>query len=111
MNIYVGNLVYAMTDEELRALFEQFGQVDSANVIKDKMTGRSRGYGFVTMNDDSQAKAALEGLNSKEVQGRKIVVSESRPREDKGNRGGRRFDNNRRSNWNSDRPQHRENSF
>ncbi len=99
VNIYVGNLAYAMADEDLRAAFEPFGQVDTASVIKDKMTGRSRGYGFVTMNDDTQAKAAIEGLNGKEVQGRKIVVSESRPKEDRGDRGPRRFDGNRRNNF------------
>lgn len=88
-----------MTDEDLRATFQQFGQVDTANVIKDKMTGRSRGYGFVTINDEAQAKAAIEGLNGQEVQGRKIVVTESRPKEDRGDRGPRRFDGNRRNDF------------
>ena len=80
MNIYVGNLSWSMTDDDLLNLFTQFGSVTSAKILKDKMNGRSKGFGFVEMEDDEAAKAAIAGLNETEVQGRKLIVNESQPR-------------------------------
>ena len=80
MNIYVGNLSHDMTDDELREEFEAFGNVASATIIKDKFTGKSRGFGFVEMPEKEEAEAAIEGLNEKEIMGRAIVVNEARPR-------------------------------
>ena len=82
MNIYVGNLSWTMTDEDLNNLFTQFGTVSSAKILKDKMNGRSKGFGFVEMEDDEAAKAAIAGLNETEVQGRKLIVNESQPRQE-----------------------------
>jgi RNA recognition motif-containing protein len=87
MNIYVGNLPFNVTDEELRAAFETFGQVASATIIKDKYSGESRGFGFVEMPSQGEAQAAIEGLNGKEFKGRPLTVSEARPRGE-GRRGG-----------------------
>lgn len=81
MNIYVGNLSYRMGDGELREVFEVYGEVSSARVISDRETGRSKGFGFVEMPDDSAANEAIEALNGKEVEGRTIRVNEARPRE------------------------------
>jgi RNA recognition motif-containing protein len=89
VNIYVGNLSFDIGDDELRAAFEEFGAVDSAVVVKDRFTGKSRGFGFVEMNEQTEAEAAIEGLNGKEVEGRELRVNEARPREDR--RGGGRF--------------------
>jgi RNA recognition motif-containing protein len=83
MNIYVGNLAYSVTDDELRETFSAFGEVERASVIMDRDTGRSKGFGFVEMPDDSQAKAAIEGLNEKDLSGRAIRVNEAKPREDR----------------------------
>ena len=80
MNIYVGNLSWTMTDEDLSNLFTQFGSVTSAKILKDKMNGRSKGFGFVEMEDDEAAKTAIASLNETEVQGRKLIVNESQPR-------------------------------
>lgn len=80
MNIYVGNLPYTMDDAELRSVFEEFGTVDSASVVKDKFTGRSRGFGFVEM-PDADGNGAIEATNGKPVAGRNLVVNEARPRE------------------------------
>jgi RNA recognition motif-containing protein len=80
MNIYVGNLPYNTTDNELQAAFSEYGSVDSAKVIIDRATGRSRGFGFVEMSDDSEAQAAIEGLNNKDFDGRTLNVNEARPR-------------------------------
>ena len=80
MNIYVGNLSWQMTDEDLRNLFEQHGTVASAKIVKDKVSGRSKGFGFVEMEDDEAAKTAIATLNESEVQGRKLIVNESQPR-------------------------------
>ena len=93
MNIYVGNLSYDMTDEELLTVFTEHGQVASARVITDRYSGRSRGFGFVEMLDDSEAQAAIEALNGKEHQGRTLTVNEARPRGDGGGsrRSGPRF--------------------
>lgn len=80
MNIYVGNLSWTMTDEDLSSLFSQFGAVTSAKILKDKMNGRSKGFGFVEMDDAEAAKTAIANLNESEVQGRKLIVNESQPR-------------------------------
>ncbi len=80
MNIYVGNLSWTMTDEDLSNLFTQYGSVSSAKILKDKMNGRSKGFGFVEMEDDEAAKTAIASLNETEVQGRKLIVNESQPR-------------------------------
>jgi len=82
MNIYVGNLSWTMTDEDLSSLFTQFGTVTSAKILKDKMNGRSKGFGFVEMDDAEAAKTAIAGLNESEVQGRKLIVNESQPRQE-----------------------------
>lgn len=92
MNIYVGNLAYGTTEEDLRTAFAAYGQVASVAVIKDKMTGQSRGFGFVEMPVKSEAIAAIAALNNKEMHGRALRVNEARPREE-GSRdfgGGRR---------------------
>ncbi len=80
MNIYVGNLSWSMTDEDLSSLFTQYGTVTSAKILKDKMNGRSKGFGFVEMEDDEAAKTAIANLNESEIQGRKLIVNESQPR-------------------------------
>jgi RNA recognition motif-containing protein len=90
MNIYVGNLSWNTNDDELRGAFEAFGEVSSAKVIMDRETGRSRGFGFVEMPDDSAAKDAIEGMNNKDLGGRTLRVNEARPRDDRP-RGPRRF--------------------
>jgi len=90
MNIYVGNLSYSTTDAELEAMFGEFGEVSSAQVITDRDTGRSRGFGFVEMPDEEEARSAIDGLNGKEVGGRNLTVNEARPKADRGSRGGRR---------------------
>ena len=83
MNIYVGGLSYEVTDEELKAAFEAFGKVDTASVITDKQSGRSKGFGFVEMSSEDEAKAAIEGLNGKDLKGKTINVNEARPRPDR----------------------------
>ena len=80
MNIFIAGLNYNISDSELSELFAAYGEVSSARVIKDRQTGRSKGYGFVEMSDDEAAKKAIEELNGKEVKGRAIVVSEARPK-------------------------------
>lgn len=80
MNIYVGNLSWSMTDGDLEGLFTPYGAVSSAKILKDKMSGRSKGFGFVEMADDEAAKTAIANLNETEIQGRKIIVNESQPR-------------------------------
>ena len=87
MNIYVGNLSYDMTEEDLRKEFEAFGKVDSVNIIKDKFTDRSRGFAFVEMASSDEGKAAIAAINGKDVKGRALNVSEARPRAE-GRRGG-----------------------
>jgi len=90
MKIFVGNLSRDVMDEELRQAFESFGKVESATVLKDKFTGASRGFGFVEMPSGTEAQAAIDGMNGKELKGRTITVNEARPREDRGGgRGGR----------------------
>jgi RNA recognition motif-containing protein len=80
MNIYVGNLDYKVTEEELNEAFSQFGQVDSARIIMDKYSGRSKGFGFVEMGNQEEAQKAIESLNGQEFGSRPIVVNEARPR-------------------------------
>lgn len=82
MKIYVGNLSYNLSSDDLRGAFEKFGTVDSAEVIMDRNTGRSKGFGFVEMENDAEAKAAIDELNGKELDGRAIKVNEARPRRD-----------------------------
>ncbi len=84
MNIYVGNLSWSMTDDDLSNLFSQYGSVTSAKILKEKNTGRSKGFGFVEMEDDEAAKTAIATLNESEVQGRKLIVNESQPRPEGG---------------------------
>ena len=91
MNIYVGNLSWQMTDEDLRTLFEQYGSVTSAKIVKDKVSGRSRGFGFVEMPDDTEAQNALSSLYDSEVLGRKIIVNEAQPKPQNGGGGGGGF--------------------
>lgn len=87
MNIYVGNLPYSTTREDLEALFGEFGAVESARVVMDRESGRSKGFGFVEM-DASAGKQAIENLNGSEIGGRKAVVNEARPREERPREGG-----------------------
>ena len=91
--LYVGNLSYNTTDVSLKAAFSPMGEVHSANVIVDKMTGRSRGFGFVNMVNDAEAEAAIEKMNGAEVEGRKLTVNEAKPLSERPPR--RNFDNNR----------------
>lgn len=88
MNIYVANIAYSAKDQDLRELFEAFGEVTSAKIIMDKATNRSRGFGFVEMSDDTAGKAAIEGTNGKPFHGRDLVVNEARPRTEGGGGGG-----------------------
>jgi len=88
VNIYVGNLPYKITENDLRELFAQYGDVSSVSMIKDKMTGQSKGFGFVDMPNAAEATAAINGLNEQAVQGRNIKVNEAKPREDRPRTGG-----------------------
>ncbi len=88
MNIYVGNLSWQMTDEDLRTMFEQYGSVTSAKIVKDKVSGRSKGFGFVEMPEDTEAQNALSSLYESEVMGRKIIVNEAQPKPQGGGGGG-----------------------
>lgn len=90
MNIYVGNLSNEATEDSLRKAFEAFGQVESANIIKDKFSGESRGFGFVDMPSKQEGQAAIDGMNGKELMGRAIKVSEAHPRREGGPRDDRR---------------------
>ncbi|MBV9126402.1 MAG: RNA-binding protein [Planctomycetes bacterium] len=89
-NIYVGNLVWDCTADDLLALFQEHGQVARAQVITDRETGRSRGFGFVEMEDDGEAQRAIEALNGTDYKGRPLTVNEAKPREDRGGSGGGR---------------------
>jgi RNA recognition motif-containing protein len=86
--LYVGNLSYSTTSATLEEMFAPFGKVDSATVVEDRDTGRSKGFGFVEMSSDAEAQAAIQGLDGKEKEGRTIKVNEARPREDRGGGGG-----------------------
>ena len=89
MNIYIGNLSYEVTEEDLKQAFEAFGEVESVKIIKDKYTNRSKGFGFVEMPDDAAAQSAINDLNDTELKGRTLKVNEARPRsESRGGRGG-----------------------
>ena len=100
MKLYVGNLSFETTENDLQDLFTQHGQVDEVRLMMARMTGKSRGFAFVTMNDNAQASAAMSGLNGHELNGRPLTVNEARPREERparssggyggGDRGGRR---------------------
>ncbi|MBN1223980.1 MAG: RNA-binding protein [Candidatus Aminicenantes bacterium] len=78
MNIYAGNLPWELTEQELKTTFEEFGEVDSVTIIKDRFTGKSRGFGFVEMPNKEEADSAVSGLNGKELSGRRIRVNEAR---------------------------------
>ena len=86
MNLYVGNLSYEMSEENLRNEFAEYGEVKSAKIITDRDTGRSRGFGFVEMNSDDEGKKAMEALTGKDFEGRELVVNEARPREERSRR-------------------------
>lgn len=88
MNIYVGNMQFSLTNEDVNNLFSQFGSVTSAKIINDKVTGRSKGFGFVEMENDEDARKAIAGLNESEVMGRKLIVNEARPQEQRSGGGG-----------------------
>jgi RNA recognition motif-containing protein len=88
--LYVGGLPFKTTDGELETLFTSYGKVSSAKVIKDKFSGRSRGFGFVEMDDDNEATAAMSNLNGSEYEGRKLTVNEARPMTEGGRRNGNR---------------------
>jgi RNA recognition motif-containing protein len=98
MNIYVGNLSFDATDVMIREVFESFGQVASARVIKDKYTGQSRGFGFVEMSVQSQAQTAIRSLNGRELLGKQMSVKEARPRAEQGRSRGGRMDYSGRGN-------------
>jgi len=83
MNIYVGNLPYTMTDDELRASFAEFGEIASAKIIMDRYSGRSKGFGFVEMDNDSEAEEAIKSLDNSEVQGRNLRVNQAKPKTDR----------------------------
>lgn len=95
MNIYVGNLSYETSEDDLRQAFESFGQVANVTILKDKFSGKSRGFGFVEMPNDEEGTAAIGGLNGKELAGRTLKVNEARPQTERvggggGDRGGHR---------------------
>jgi len=100
MKLYVGNLSFETTENDLQDLFEPHGAVNEVHLMMDKMTGKSRGFAFITMNDDTQANAAMSALNGKELNGRALNVNQARPREERprpyGGGGGNRFAGNRR---------------
>ena len=80
MNVYVGNLNYDLSEDDLKQAFEEFGEVTSAKIISDRYSGRSKGFGFVEMSSDDEAKAAIEALSGKDLNGRTMVVNEARPK-------------------------------
>ena len=86
MNIYVGNLPFSLTEDDLKAAFSEFGEVSSANIIMDKMSGQSKGFGFVEMPDDSEADQAIKALNESALNGRNIKVNQARPRGERSSR-------------------------
>ena len=90
MNIYIGNISFNATENDVRNLFSQFGEVTAVNLIRDKETGKLRGFGFVEMADDAQAQAAIAQLNGTELKGRTITVNEARPKKEGGRDGGGR---------------------
>ena len=103
--LYVGNLAFQTTSQDLQELFGQAGTVESASVVEDRDTGRSRGFGFVEMSTPEEANAAIEQFNGKEVDGRALKVNEARPRENRGD-GGRGFGGNRGGGYGGNRGGH-----
>lgn len=95
MKLYVGNLSFSTTEAGVKNAFSEFGTVDTVNLITDRDTGRAKGFGFVEMGNTSEAQAAIEGLNGKQLDGRAIVVNEARPKEDRPARDGGGFGGNR----------------
>lgn len=91
MNIYVGNLSFDATEADVEHAFSEYGDVKSVNIITDRETGRSRGFGFVEMHDRQAGQQAIEGLNLKQIAGRSVNVNEARPRQDRRGGGGRRW--------------------
>lgn len=89
MNIYVGNLSYTTSEEDIRTAFSQYGTVDSANLIMDRDSGRSKGFGFVEMNVDTEAQTAIDALNGKDLDGRSLNVNVAKPREERPQRSSR----------------------
>jgi len=89
VNIYVGNLPYSVSDNDLRDAFSEYGEVTSVNIIIDRMTGQSKGFGFVEMGDNSAADAAIKGLNGSELGGRNLTVNQAKPRAERPARGPR----------------------
>ena len=87
-NLFVGNLSFGSTEEDIRALFEQYGAIERVNLVKDRDTGQSRGFAFVEMSGNDEAKRAIAGLDGKELNGRSLKVNEARPKEDRGFGGG-----------------------
>jgi RNA recognition motif-containing protein len=83
MQIYVGNMSYQMTEDSLTELFEQYGEVEKTVIIKDRETNRPKGFGFITMNNDEEARSAIEALNEKDIEGRVLRVNEAKPREER----------------------------
>ncbi len=100
MNIYVGNIAYRMTDDQLRTTFEAYGEVTSARIITDRETNRSKGFGFVEMPNREEAMAAIEALNGTETDGRTMTVNEARPRPAREGGGARSGYGNRNGGWN-----------
>lgn len=102
-NIFVGNLSYSTTEQELEAAFSQYGSVERASVIRDRDTGQARGFAFVEMTNKSEAINAIQGLNGQELNGRPLKVNEARPKDDRGggggNRGGGGFGRRREPRW------------
>ncbi|WP_297905482.1 RNA-binding protein [uncultured Parabacteroides sp.] len=103
MNLYISNLSYNISDEDLRQLFADYGEIVSAKVIMDRETGRSRGFGFVELSDDELAKKAIEELNQASYDDKVINITEARPREDRGGDRGGRSNNNRGGGYGSNR--------
>lgn len=97
MRIYVGNMPFSMTDEQVRELFEQYGKVDSVDIIKDRETGRPRGFAFVEMPEEAEGRKAVEALHEYNADGRNLNINEARPREERGRRGG--FGGAKRNRW------------
>ena len=91
MNIYVGNLSYGVDEEALQQAFQEYGEVTSVKIITDKFTGRSKGFAFVEMANDDEAKSAIEGLNGKEMDNRNVTVNEARQKRDDNRDRGRRY--------------------
>mgnify|MGYP003702268041 CR=1 FL=1 len=91
MNIYVGNLAYSVTEDDLREAFAAYGEISSVSLITDKFTGQSKGFGFVEMPNNSEADAAIKALNETSLKGRNVKVNQAKPRAERPPRGGRRF--------------------